>query len=129
MYEIKKIGLVRPMGNTLGVRPMGNSEANGQHFFEKHVCCPLVSPTVSIVFLSEFGVKNWLLTLSKFCKKSRYQLSKIPVLNGPEIILLWLFWLRETLHPGCIHILLLAELFLVFNFHALSGSNITSSAK
>ena len=46
MYEIKKIGLVRPMGNTLGVRPMGNSEANGQHFFEKHVCCPLVSPTV-----------------------------------------------------------------------------------
>ena len=44
--KLKKIGLVRPMGNTLGVRPMGNSEANGQHFFEKHVCCPLVSPTV-----------------------------------------------------------------------------------
>ena len=25
---------------------MGNSETNGQHFFEKLVCCPLVSPTV-----------------------------------------------------------------------------------
>ena len=46
MYQIKKIGLVRPMGNTLRVRPMGNSETNGQHFFEKLVCCPLVSPTV-----------------------------------------------------------------------------------
>jgi hypothetical protein len=34
------------MGNTLSVRPMGNSETNGQQFFEKLVCCPLVSPTV-----------------------------------------------------------------------------------
>ena len=37
------------MGNTLRVRPMGNSETNGQHFFEKLVCCPLVSPTVYIL--------------------------------------------------------------------------------
>jgi hypothetical protein len=28
--KLKKIGLVRPKGNTLGVRPMGNSETNGQ---------------------------------------------------------------------------------------------------
>jgi hypothetical protein len=46
MYQIKKIGLVRPMRNILRVRLMGNSETNGQHFFEKLVCSPLVSPIV-----------------------------------------------------------------------------------
>jgi hypothetical protein len=34
MYQISKIGLVRPMGKTLRVRPMGNSETDEQHFFD-----------------------------------------------------------------------------------------------
>jgi hypothetical protein len=46
MYQIEKIGLVKLMGNTLRVRPMGNRVTNKQHFFEKLVCSSLVSSTV-----------------------------------------------------------------------------------
>ena len=53
------MGLVRPMSNTLCVRPMGNSQTNGQHFFGKLVCCPLVSPTVSITVLAVAFMLNY----------------------------------------------------------------------
>ena len=34
---------------------MGNSNTNGQHFFEQLVCCPLVSPTVihKLIYIDE----------------------------------------------------------------------------
>jgi hypothetical protein len=41
MYQIKKIGPVRPMGNTLRVRLMSNSETNGQPFFRKARVLPI----------------------------------------------------------------------------------------
>jgi hypothetical protein len=83
--KLKKIGLVRPMGNTLRVRLMGNSETNGQHFFEKLVCCPLVSPIVSLqckVYISSLfnKVKIKFLTFS-FRKTSVNDADKIHFLS------------------------------------------------